>query len=245
MDLIEARIHRNRHPWELSRTKCVLSILRKYILNTVVDIGAGDRFFISKLRPFISGEAYAIDVGYNKSEVIEGIHCLNNTLDIPKLNGGGAVVMMDVLEHIENDKSFLNEILKKVSKDDLIFVTVPAFQQLFSNHDVFLKHYRRYNKQQLLDLVRSCNLNVERCHYFYASLFFARWAGLLLKKEKSVDKEVGIGGWNFSDKHIITRIIYAILNIDFCICSFFAKFNIYLPGLSLLAICKLSVKEAQ
>jgi len=245
MDLIEARIHRHRHPWELSRTKCVLSILKKYILNTVVDIGAGDRFFISKLRSFISGEAYAVDVGYNqKSEVIDGIHCLNNTQDIPKLNGGGAIIMMDVLEHIENDKSFLNEILEKVSKEDLVFITVPAFQSLFCNHDVFLKHHRRYNKQQLLALIHSCNLNVLKCHYFYTSLFFARWVSLLFKKKKSVDDEVGIGGWNFSDKHIITRIIYTILNIDFRICAFFAKFNIYLPGLSLLAICKLRVREA-
>jgi len=236
MDLIEGNIHHNRHPWELSHTKCLLSILRKYILNTVVDIGAGDRFFISKLRPFISGEAYAIDVGYNqKSEIIDGIHCLNNTLDIPKLNGSGAIIMMDVLEHIENDKSFLNEILEKISKETIVFITVPAFQHLFSNLDTFLKHYRRYNRQQLLTLIHSCNLNLEKCHYFYVSLFFARWASLLFRK-KQVDKV--LGGWNFSDKHIITRLIYVILNIDFWICTFFAKFNIYLPGLSLLAICK-------
>jgi len=244
MDLTEKTLNINRHPWELSRTKCVLSILKKYILNTVADIGAGDRFFISKLRPFISGKAYAVDVGYNKSEVIDGIHCLNNTHDIPKLNGGGAIIMMDVLEHIENDKSFLSEILEKISKEDLILITVPAFQKLFSNHDVFLKHYRRYNKQQLLTLIHSCGLDVKKCHYFYTSLFFARWVSLLFKKEKSVDDEVGVGGWNFSDKHIITWIIYAILNIDFRICAFFAKLNIYLPGLSLLAICKLRVKEA-
>lgn len=239
MDLIESRLHSNRHPWELSRTKCVLSILRKYILNTVVDIGAGDRFFISKLRLFVSGKSYAIDAGYNqKSEIIDGIHCLNNILDVPKLHGGSTIIMMDVLEHIENDKSFLNEILEKISKDDLVFITVPAFQRLFSNHDVFLKHYRRYNRQQLLALMHSCNLNVKKCHYFYTSLFFARWASLLFKKEKSVDNEVGIGGWGFSDKHIITYIVYIILNIDFRLCSFFAKFNIYLPGLSLLAICR-------
>jgi len=237
MDLIEGNIHSNRHPWELSRTKCVLGILKKYILNTIVNIGAGDRFFTSKLQPFVSGKAYAVDVGYkSESEVIDGIHCLNNTLDIPKLHGGGAVIMMDVLEHIENDKSFLNEVLEKISKEDLIFITVPAFQHLFSGLDTFFKHYRRYNRQQLLALMHSCNLNVETCHYFYMSLFFARWASLLFRKRKAVDKV--LGGWNFSDKHIITRLIYSILNIDFCICAFFAKFNIYLPGLSLLAICK-------
>ena len=239
MDLVEKSSNINRHPWELSRAKCALSILKKYALNTIADIGAGDRFFISKLRHFASGEMYAVDVGYSKKEeIIDGIHCLNNISDIPKLHGGGAIIMMDVLEHIENDKSFLSEILEKVSKDDLIFITVPAYQHLFCNHDVFLKHYRRYNRQQLLTLIRSCNIKVEKCHYFYTSLFFARTIGLLLKKEKAVDEEVGIGGWNLSDKHIITRLIYIILNIDFRICAFFAKFNIYLPGLSLLAICR-------
>jgi len=236
MDLIEGNAHRNRHPWELSRAECLLRILKKYALNTIVDVGSGDRFFTSKLQPFISGDAYAIDAGYNKKEeIIDGIHCLNNICDIPKLHNGGTIIMMDVLEHIENDKSFLNEAIEKLSKDDFIFITVPAFQHLFSGLDTFLKHYRRYNRRQLLTLLHSCNLSVEKCHYFYTSLFFARWISLLFRK-KPVDKV--LGGWNFSDKHIITRLIYIILNIDFHICAFFAKFKIYLPGLSLLAVCR-------
>ncbi|MDR2578426.1 MAG: hypothetical protein LBC70_06420 [Chitinispirillales bacterium] len=119
-----------------------------------------------------------------------------------------------------------------------MLITVPAFQSLFSNHDVFLKHRRRYGRKQLLVLLRSCGLHVEKCHYFYSGLFFARWASLLLTKEKPVEKQTSIGEWRFGEKHVITRIVRAILNIDFRVCAALAKLRIYLPGLSLLAVCR-------
>ncbi|MCL2100352.1 MAG: class I SAM-dependent methyltransferase [Fibromonadales bacterium] len=238
MDLIEKTSNENRHPWELSRAQCILNIVKKHNLSSAADIGAGDHFFASKLLSFIPGPIYAVDAGYNeKSEVIDNIHCLNDISDLPNLNDKCGAMLMDVIEHIEDETVFLKKILEKIPVGGLVFITVPAFQFLFSEHDIFLKHYRRYNKKQLLTLIRSQNLCIEKSHYFYSSLFFARIAGLLLKKIKTA-KPTGIGGWNFSEKHIITRFIYAILNIDFRICAFLALFRIYLPGLSLLAVCR-------
>ncbi|MDR2583639.1 MAG: class I SAM-dependent methyltransferase [Fibromonadaceae bacterium] len=241
MDLVEKTSNVNRHPWELSRTQCLLNILKKNIINDVADIGAGDRFFTSKLLPFVSGTIYAIDTGYNEvSKIIDGIHCFNDISKLPKLNCDGTILFMDVLEHIQNDTAFLNDVLDKMPAGGFVLITVPAFQFLFSEHDKFVKHSRRYNKKRLLALLNSQHLNVEKIHYFYTSLFFVRMVSFLFKKIKPA----AVGNWNFSDKHIITRLIYAILNIDFRICAFFAKFNIYLPGLSLLAICKLRAREA-
>jgi len=238
MDLAEKTLNINRHPWELSRTQCILNIFKKYCINDIADIGAGDRFFASKFSPFVSGTMYAIDTGYNESsKIIDGIHCLNDISKLPKLNCDGVIMLMDVLEHIQDDTAFLKDVLKKISTGGFVLITVPAFQFVFSEHDTFLKHYRRYNKKQLLALINSQNLSIEKIHYFYTSLFFARMASLLLKKIKTA-KPTGVGSWNFSDKHIITQLIYTILNIDFSICAFFAHFRIYLPGLSLLAICK-------
>jgi hypothetical protein len=91
MDLIEKKTaNDNRHPWELSRTKCILDIIKKYPICTAVDIGAGDRFFISKLLSFVSGQLYAVDTGYSeKSNIIDGIHCLNDISELPEIGGGG------------------------------------------------------------------------------------------------------------------------------------------------------------
>jgi hypothetical protein len=146
--------------------------------------------------------------------------------------------MMDVLEHIHDDAYFLAEAIKKLTGGGFVFITVPAFQFLFSAHDVFLKHCRRYNRKQLLALLDAQGLKVERCHYFYASLFFARLAQSLLQNKKAAVRHTGIGEWRFSEKHIVTRLIRAVLTIDFYCCAFLSRFHITLPGLSLLAVCR-------
>ena len=237
MDLTEKTLNENRHPWELSRASQVLNIIKKYRLDSAADIGAGDRFFISKLRPSLSGAAYAVDAAYAKNlEDVNGVRCLNDISGLPNLDGRCGLALMDVLEHVENDAAFLSAVIEKIPAGGLVFITVPAFQFLFSEHDTFLKHYRRYSKKELLTLINSQNLRVEECRYFYASLFFARLPALLRKKGKK--KQTGAGEWRFSEKHLATRTVYAALNIDFFIGGIFAKLGVTLPGLSLLAVCR-------
>ena len=237
MDLAEKTSNKNRPPWELSRAWCILNIVKKYNLSSAADIGAGDRFFTSKLRSFIPGIICAVDAGYSeKSKIADNFFCFNDISELPKLSLNGGIILMDVLEHIQDDSLFLKKSLEKIQVGGLVFITVPAFQFLFSGHDIFLKHHRRYNKKQLLALIRSQNLCVEKSHYFYASLFFVRLAGLLFKRNPL--KPSGIGNWGFGEKHIITGLISVILIIDFSICAFFARFHVYLPGLSLFAVCR-------
>jgi hypothetical protein len=93
MDLREKTANTNRHPWELSRADCVLSALKRYRLNTICDIGAGDRFFTAKLLPFVKGEVYAVDTEYaSNASVIGGIRCYNDISAIPEFAGGGGGV---------------------------------------------------------------------------------------------------------------------------------------------------------
>jgi hypothetical protein len=234
MDLREKMTRSKRHPWELSRARCVLNIIKQYHLSAAADIGAGDRFFTRQLASVIPGAVYAVDTGYaEKAAPVDGIHCLNDIAGLPELTGGG-VILMDVLEHIKNDAVFLQSILEKIPQGGLIFITVPAFQFLFSAHDEFLKHYRRYRRKTLLALLNDQGLYIHQCHYFYTSLFWARAAGLLLKKKNLS----GIGTWRFAEKNIITRLVCALLNFDFYLCAFLARFRVYPPGLSLLAICR-------
>jgi hypothetical protein len=236
MDLTEKTVNTNRHPWELSRADCILKIIRKYPLHAAADIGAGDCFFASKLAALVSGPVYAADKEYSeKPEPVEGICRVNAVSGIPELTGG--MILMDVLEHIGDDSSFLAGVLEKTADNGLVLVTVPAFQFLFSAHDVFLKHCRRYNRKRLLALLGSHNVRVKRCHYFYCSLFLARLLTLLPGK-KNKRRQTGIGEWPFPESGLVTRIVTAVLNLDFHICAFFAGLHIYLPGLSLLAVCE-------
>jgi len=241
MDLTEKTENIERHPWELSRSYSMLRILSKNDKNTVyADIGAGDKYFASKLSFITDGKVYAIDNEYKLDKIEEdGIFCLN---DICLLENDSidSLIMMDVLEHIENADEFLKEVLTKLKPGGKIFITVPAMQFLFSSHDVFLKHYRRYSKKKLHKMLNTQNVIIEESNYFYTTLFFLRCISLLYEKIRfnSAGKSTGIGMWSYSDKSFITRSLFHLLNIDFFICKLFGKFGIYIPGLSLLSVCR-------
>ena len=52
--------------------------------------------------------------------------------------------MMDVLEHVSDDVGLVREYAKRAKPGTRFVVSVPAFMWLWSGHDVFLEHHRRY-----------------------------------------------------------------------------------------------------
>lgn len=82
------------------------------------------------------------------------------------------VCAYDVIEHIEDDVQALREIKRVLKPGGHFHLTVPAFQMLWSNHDVVNHHYRRYRRNQLLQRVREAGLEARYASYFNAFLFF-------------------------------------------------------------------------
>jgi hypothetical protein len=74
---------------------------------------------------------------------------------------------MDVLEHLEDDHAMLNAIRKNSKGENHFFITVPAFMNLWSGHDVYLGHYRRYTKTTLNNLLSSCSFKRDNLYYVY------------------------------------------------------------------------------
>lgn len=239
MDLIEKTENCNRHPWELSRSYNLINILKTNNNSfSYADIGSGDKYFTSKIRSITTGKVFAVDSEYTENGIDENeIMCLND-ISLLENNSIDCVVMMDVLEHIENEDEFLKIVLTKLKPDGKIVITVPAMQFLFSSHDIFLKHYRRYSRKRLLSVLKKHNIKIEKSHYFYTSLFLLRLISFLLENKKSTKNEaVGIGMWKHKENSLITKILKLSLNIDFKINSILNKTFIHLPGLSLLAVC--------
>jgi SAM-dependent methyltransferase len=239
MDLKEKTSNINRHPWELSRSRCILSLIRKRPWKRFADIGAGDMFFTRQLLDMDSRtEVYAVDSEYDEElKSVDGIHCLNDISGLPD-GSFDCLVLMDVLEHIEDDDAFLKKLLDKLVVGGSLVITVPAMQFLFSSHDKFLHHYRRYSRKRLLTLLKKNNLKIEKCHYFYTLLFFLRLVSLVKDRLLPDKNQTGVGEWKFPKKHIATQCIMRILNIDFFINTLLDKCRIHLPGLSVMAVCK-------
>ncbi len=73
----------------------------------------------------------------------------------------------------------------------------------------------------------------------YTSLYLVRLLEITLRRLLGSRRPNprGAGGWNWSESHIITRLLKGILNLDFQINRFLGKFGLDLPGLSICLIC--------
>lgn len=71
------------------------------------------------------------------------------------------VVAFDVLEHIEDDRSVLQEIRRVLRPGGWLFVAVPADMRLWSAHDDAVGHVRRYSREELESLVRASGLHIQ------------------------------------------------------------------------------------
>lgn len=95
------------------------------------------------------------------------------------------VLAMDVIEHVENDAALISAYCDLVPSGARFIFSVPAFNFLWSGHDVFLEHYRRYTLRSLEAAMRMGGLVVDWSHYYYASVFPLAATLRLLERTKS------------------------------------------------------------
>lgn len=237
MDLSERSDSKYRHPWELSRTEILMNELKKLnIHGKVLDIGCGDAYFDKRLIdtfPDIT-QIWGIDT-YAEQSMHNGKEHYVNAYDTIKGMKFDFVLLMDVLEHIEKDVLFMESLQQYLKKGSVLFITVPAFQRLFSLHDIQLHHFRRYNFQGLYKTLKKSGYVVKDYSYFYFSLIFLR----IISKRKTQN----LGMWNHSEKSLLTMMIKWCLNMDYRVLRFLSDRGIHIGGLSLLVICSRRTKE--
>ncbi len=252
MDLKEYQnsLFSQRHPWELARFEVMKDILSRRIgldsVKRVADIGCGDAFVVDSLAAHMpKANLAAVDKNFTeveKEQILASLQHPNITLlsDISELKSSpqniDIVLLMDVIEHVEYDVDFLRQInsLPIITPNTLFFITVPAFQSLFSEHDVFLNHFRRYNKTQLQAVLTQADLQVVQSGYFFLSLLIVRSFQKLFRKDNT-------NGLNQSKTSAFgNKIVKLVLLIDYKFSSIFNKIGIRLPGLSLYALCQKS-----
>lgn len=81
------------------------------------------------------------------------------------------ICLIDVLEHVEDDKASLAALAGRLKPDGVLCVNVPAFQCLFSRHDRLHRHFRRYSKPQLLRMLQDAGFTIEFAGYWNFFLF--------------------------------------------------------------------------
>jgi SAM-dependent methyltransferase len=74
------------------------------------------------------------------------------------------VFLLDVIEHIQDDTSFLLAALRHLRPGGLLVVNVPASRLLFSDYDRAAGHVRRYTQASLARLLRRCGVETQAIH---------------------------------------------------------------------------------
>lgn len=160
--------------WFRHRNKIILAAVTRYPPNgTILDVGAGNGFVSQALQQH--WETIAIEPGssgadHARSRGVRNVICA--TLDQSGLAGGsaGAIGVFDVVEHTRDDVEFLRSLSPYLKPLGRIYITVPAYQALWSGEDVHAGHFRRYSRSAIAEVCRRAGLEVEFSSYFFSIL---------------------------------------------------------------------------
>lgn len=179
-DILGDKIY--RHWYYVSKGRAMRDFLGDIHVPEVLDVGAGSGIFSKQLLDHnITQSAVCVDPNYldEREENYNGkpvkfVKSIDKTTQ-------GLILMMDVLEHVPDDVALLNEYVSSMETGGHVFITVPAFQYLWSGHDVFLEHYRRYTIPMLEEATKKAGLKPVKSRYFFGSLFPILAASRLMK----------------------------------------------------------------
>jgi 2-polyprenyl-3-methyl-5-hydroxy-6-metoxy-1,4-benzoquinol methylase len=160
-----------RHWYYQSKAAALRRMVGGLRPQRLLDVGAGSGFFSRHLLANGAQSALCVDVGYERTwdEMVGGKPVLyRRDCDATDCD---LVLMMDVLEHVDNDAGLVSHYATKVPAGAHFLVTVPAFRFLWSGHDVFLEHKRRYTLAEIEQTMRTAGLDVVRGAYFFGAVF--------------------------------------------------------------------------
>jgi SAM-dependent methyltransferase len=206
------------------------------ILNAGAATGATS-VMLKKYGDVLSLE-YDKDCAEYLSEILDE-EVLNNSLTNLPLDKQSLdlVCAFDVIEHIEEHEKAIQEINRVLKCNGYIFLTVPAFNFLWSKHDDINHHFRRYRINELKKILNKNGFTIEYSSYFnfflFLPIFFIRLFSKLLPNKKR-DESTGSDFEKFNS-NLLNKFLYKIFLSE----SALLKRKIKLPfGVSALVIAK-------
>lgn len=175
--LVELRGIIGRHPWWLARAELVIALMRKSGIRpgaSVLDAGCGWGVTLEALEA-AGYRAIGLDASRAALEQLDlpGRRLIHADLvDLPPWSNErfDAVLALDVIEHIDDDRTAVSNLVRLTKSGGVVIVSVPALPELFSEFDEIQKHHRRYLPERLLDVCRTPGLSVDRVLWWGRSL---------------------------------------------------------------------------
>ncbi len=166
LELLGAQV--DSHWYYRAKAAAMRRMLRGTGFSEVLDVGAGSGFFARHLLDHTPATgAVCVDPNYPaEHDEVHGGKPVRFVHSIDRF-AGGLVLMMDVLEHVPDDTALLEEYVARVPAGTRILITVPALHWMWSGHDVFLEHFRRYTLAEVDALVARAGLRRVASSYYF------------------------------------------------------------------------------
>ena len=133
--------------------------------NKILDFGAGIGT-LSILYEKMSGvKPFCVEVDLENRKFLKSQGFLVFKSIFNSKNNFDGVFSSNVFEHIKNDQKTLNDIYKKMNKDGLLFLFLPAFQILYSDMDEKVGHFRRYSMQDIKKKLKKAKFQIKIIGY--------------------------------------------------------------------------------
>ena len=161
--------------WFEHRSNCLATMFKFFPPQCpFFDIGGGNGVVSKAIR----------DAGYDVTLVEPGL----NTIECAKKRNISNIIcstledanfsscsiasagLFDVLEHIDNERSFLTEIERILEPNGRLYMMVPAYNFLWSENDIYAGHFRRYKLSCLANLLLDIGFEVEFKTYIFSLL---------------------------------------------------------------------------
>jgi SAM-dependent methyltransferase len=173
---LQTHLVEDRHWWYRGRRTVIERLLDTLGLPArarILDAGCGSGRNMVELarRGTVTGielspTSVAIARERASGEIIEG-----SVLQMPFADDSfDLAVSLDVIEHLEDDVAALRELRRTVAPGGALLVTVPAYQWLWSGHDVINHHHRRYTRASLRRAAEQAGWRQVRTTYFNSLL---------------------------------------------------------------------------
>lgn len=163
--------------WFQHRNACIVELVKKFPPRgegPIFDVGGGNGFVAKGLMD-AGWDVVLVEPGPGgarnaKKRGLQHVVCA--TTQAARFNPGSmpAIGVFDVVEHIGDDKAFLKHLHDLLEPGGMLYLTVPAYNCLWSEADVEAGHFRRYNMGSLGRALKEAELTITFGTYFFRVL---------------------------------------------------------------------------
>ena len=182
------------HWWYRGRRRVVQAELERLPLPAaarILDAGCGSGRMLQELVRY--GQVSGIELDPGAAEVARarghGEVRVGRLEELPWQAGSfDLITCLDVLEHTPDDRRTLTELRRVCAPGGWLLLTVPAYQALWSQHDVANHHFRRYGRRALLQAALQSGWTLQHLTSFNSILLPPAALVRLLQRRRRPDE---------------------------------------------------------